>query len=72
MYSCASNELVRYTVRVYIDKDRLAAILTSSAFALIGPAVCYAWVHTRAESVHQNRVLGRCLNVCVLMLLQLH
>ena len=59
-------------VRVYIDKDQLTATLTASAFALIGPAMCYAGVHAQAESVCQNHVLGRCLNVCVLILSQKH
>ena len=68
MYSCVSNEQVRYVVRVYIDNDQLPATLTASAFTLIGPAACYTRVCTQAESVHQNHVLGRCLNVCMLIL----
>ena len=56
---------------VYIDKDWLAATLTASAFTLIGPAACYTGVHAQAESVCLNRVLGRCSNVCVLLLSQL-
>ena len=38
-------------VRAYTDKDWLAATLTASAFALIGPAACYTGVHAQAESV---------------------
>ena len=60
----------RYVVRVYRDKDQLAATLTASAFTLIGPAEFYAGVHTQTELVHQNHVLGRCSNVCVLILSQ--
>ena len=52
-------------MRVYIDKDQLAATLTASAFTLIGPTVGYTGAHTQAESVCQNCVLGRCLKyVC--------
>ena len=47
-------------VRVYIDKDWLAATLTASAFTLIGPAVGCAGVCAHSESVHHNCVLGRC------------
>ena len=68
MYKSVSNEQARYVVRVYIDKDWLAATLTDSAFTLIGPAVSYAGVHAQAESVCQNCALGRCSNVCVLIL----
>ena len=40
------SEQVRYVMRVYIDKDQLAATLTASAFTLIGPDAGYAGVHT--------------------------
>ena len=69
MYSCACNKQVRYAVKVYIDKDQSAATLTASVFTLIGAAACCAGVCTQAKSVHQNNVLGRCSNVCVLILL---
>ena len=68
MYSFVSNEQVRYMVRVYIDKDQLEATLTVSAFALIGPATCYRGACAQAESVHENHVLERCSNECVLIL----
>ena len=45
-----------------MDVNWLTAILTSSAFTLIGPDVGYAGVCTQAE----NCVLGRC--VCVVFL----
>ena len=32
---------------------------------------CYAGVHTLAESVCQNCVLGRCANLCFIIVLQL-
>ena len=38
---------------------------------LIGPAVCYTGVHTLAESVHQNCLLGRCANLCSIVVLHL-
>ena len=36
-------------VRVFIDKNQLAAILTASAFPLIGPDAGYTGVHIQAE-----------------------
>ena len=56
---------------VYIVQNLLAATSTASARALIGPAVCYAWVGTLAESVHQDCVLGRCANLCSIIVLHL-
>ena len=56
---------------VYITWDLLAATTTGSAFALIGPAACYTGVHTQAESVYQNYVLGRCANLCSVVVLHL-
>ena len=47
----------------YIEQYLLAATSTASGKALIGPAECYTGVHTLAESVHQNCVLGRCANL---------
>ena len=49
MYSCVNNEQVRYMVKVYIDKDWLAATLTDSAITLIGLVAWYAEVHAQAE-----------------------
>ena len=52
MHAYKSNgewELSANNVRVFIDKNQLAATLTASAFALIGPDVGYAVVHTWAE-----------------------
>ena len=54
---------------VYITWDLLAATITASAFPLIGPAVGYAGVRTHAESVCQNSVLGRCANLCLIVVL---
>ena len=50
-------------LRVFIVRDQLAPTLTASAFALIGPAACYAGVHTQAKSVHQNCVREMCIFV---------
>ena len=36
-------------MRVFVDKDLLAATLTASAFTLIGPDAGYAGVHAQAE-----------------------
>ena len=55
---------------VFIGKG-LTATLTASAFALIGPAACHTGVHTMAESVHQNCVLGRCAYLCSIIVLHL-
>ena len=48
---------MNYVVRLYIDKDRLAATCTASVFILIGPAVGYTGAGTQDDSVHQNCVL---------------
>ena len=40
----------------YIEQNPLATTRTASVKAMIGPAVCYAGVHTLPESVHQNCV----------------
>ena len=56
---------------LFIEKNLLAATSTASAKVLIGPAACYAGAHALAESVHQNCVLGRCANLCVIIMLQL-
>ena len=66
MCSCATSaELTCEVISagVYITQDLLAATITVSAFALIGPATCYAGVHTQAESVCQNCVRKMCLLV---------
>ena len=65
---CAYSDNV---LAVSIVRDQLAATLTASAFALIGPTACYAEVCTRAESVHINCVLGRCVFLCSIVVLQL-
>ena len=49
--------------------DWLAATSTASALTLIGLAVGYVGVHAYAESVHQNCVLGRCANLCSIIVL---
>ena len=54
---------------VYITWDLLAATITASVFSLIGPAVGCAGVCTQAESVHQSCVLGRCGNLCSIVVL---
>ena len=46
-----------------------AATSTASVRVLIGPAVSSAGVHTLAKSVHQNCVLGRCANLCSIIVL---
>ena len=58
------------SVGVYVTGDLLAATIIASAFALIGPFVGYTGVHTWAESVWQNCVLGRHANLCSVILLQ--
>ena len=55
----------------YIEQNLLAATSTALVKALIGPAVCYARVCTLAESVYQNCVLGRCANLCFIIVLHL-
>ena len=55
----------------YIVQDLLVATSTASAKVLIGQAACYAGVCTLAESVHQNCVLGRCANLCSIIVLHL-
>ena len=47
------------------------AINTASVRVLIGPPVCYAEIHALAESVHQNYVLGRCTNLCSIIVLHI-
>ena len=56
--------------RAFIEQILLAATTAASAKALISPAACYAGVHALAESVHQNCVLGRCANLCFIVVLQ--
>ena len=65
---CAYSDNV---LGVIIVRDWLAATLTASAFALIGPAVCYAGIHAQAESVHQNCVLERCAYLNLIVVLHL-
>ena len=65
MYMCSES------AGVYVSQDLLAATITVSAFALIGPAVGYAWVHTQIESVYRNCVLGRCSNLCSIIVVYL-
>ena len=54
----------------YIAHDLLAATNTVSLKVLNGPAACYAGVHASAESVCQNCVLGRCANLCSIIVVQ--
>ena len=56
---------------VYIVQNLLAATNTASVRVLIGPAACYTGVCTLPESVHQNCVLGRCANLCSIIVLHL-
>ena len=51
-------------------QNLLAATNTASVRALIGPAACYAGVCTLAESMYQSCVLGRCANLCSIIMLQ--
>ena len=60
---------MRWVCCAYIVQNLLAATCTASVKALIGPAACYAGVCTLAESVHQNCVLGRCTNLCSIIVL---
>ena len=55
---------------LFIIRDLLAATSIVLAFALIGSAAGYVGVHTLAESVHQNCMLGRCGNLCSIIVLQ--
>ena len=59
------------SVGVSITGDLLAATIIASAFAVIGPSAGYTGVHTWAESVWQNCVLGRCANLCSVIVLHL-
>ena len=52
-------------------RNQLAATFTASAFAVIGPYACYAVVHTQAESVHQNYMLGRYVCLCLIIVLHI-
>ena len=52
-------------MRVFIDKDLLAATLKASAFTLICPDACYIGVHAWTESMCQNCVLGAVCYMCV-------
>ena len=54
----------------YIVQNLPAATSTVSVRVLIGPAVGYTGVHTSAESLCQNCVLGRCANLCSIVVLQ--
>ena len=49
MRCCGNLALAGYFTRVFIDKNKLAATLTASAFALIGPDAGYTVVCTQAE-----------------------
>ena len=51
-------------------RNQLAATFTVSAFTLIGPYACSTGVCTQAESVCQNCVLGRCVCLCSIIVLQ--
>ena len=55
----------------YIVQNLLVATSTASVKVLIGPAACYAWIHALAESVCHNCVLGRCANLCFIIVLHL-
>ena len=50
-------------VRVFKDKNQLAATLTASAFALIGQMWVTQGLILRLKSVHLNCILGRCIGV---------
>ena len=52
-----------------MDNNQYVATLTASAFALIGPHVDYAGVHTEAKICAANCVLGRCVCVVSISLL---
>ena len=55
----------------FIVQNLLAATSTASMRVLIDPAACYTKVHTLAESVCQNCVLGRHANLCSIVVLHL-
>ena len=52
-------------------RNWLACTFIASVFTLIDPYVCYTGVCAHAESVHQNCVLGRCLCLCLIVMLHL-
>ena len=54
---------------VYIIWDLFAATITASAFTLAGPAAGYAGVHVQDEYVCQNCALGRCADLCLIIVL---
>ena len=60
---------IRKVCCAYIEQNQLAATSTASAKVLIGPVACYTEVCALAESVHQNCVLGRCANLCFIVVL---
>ena len=66
--SVNEDEVLKRWEYLYL-RNQLAATFTTSAFTLIGPYVCYARVHTQAESVCQNCALGRCVFLCSIIVL---
>ena len=53
----------------FIEQNLLVAMSTASSKVLIGPAACYTGIHTLAGSVYQNCVLGRCANMCFIIVI---
>ena len=51
------------TAQAFMRVDCLVAILTASAFTLIGPDIGYTGFCAQAKSVHQMCVLGRCVDI---------
>ena len=50
---------------VFIDKNQLAATITASAFALIGPDACYAGSMLRLKSVCPKLYFRKICSCCV-------
>ena len=67
---CRVNAWTSEVHMLYTEWDLLAATCKASAFVLIGSAVQYTGVCTWAESVCQKCVLGRCANLCSIIVLQ--
>ena len=52
-------------LRVFIDKNQLAATLTASAFVLIGPDTCYAGVCAQVEICAPKLCFWKMCSCCV-------